>query len=80
MGGPVPANGGEVEASSLHVGVTELGSAFDQACKNYNDGIMQPYKDFLDRVSGRCLTLQGSLCLTFCTSDDRRREVATGSG
>ncbi|KAG6373957.1 hypothetical protein JVT61DRAFT_6122 [Boletus reticuloceps] len=44
MGGPLPENRGKVEACSLHVGMTNLGSTF------FNNGIMRPYKEFLNCV------------------------------
>ncbi|KAH0834756.1 hypothetical protein J3R83DRAFT_10341 [Lanmaoa asiatica] len=50
MGRPSPENGGKVEACSLHVSVTDLGSTFDQAYTGFNNGIMRPYKEFLDHV------------------------------
>jgi len=60
MGGPSPENGGRVEACSLHVSVTDLGSMFDQAYPEFNNGIMWPYKEFLDHVPGEWLMLPGS--------------------
>ena len=52
MDGPSPENGGKMEACSLHIGVTDLDSTFDQACPDFNKGIMSPYKEFLDHVPG----------------------------
>ena len=68
MGGPSPENGGKVKACSLHVGVTNLGSMFDQAYPDFNNGIMWPYKDFLDCVSGEWVHCRGALfgMLRFC--------------
>lgn len=58
MGGPTPEAGGKIEACSIHVGKTQVGNTFDQACPEFTTGIMRPYREFLDRVAGESWPLE----------------------
>lgn len=70
MGGPIPETGGKIEACSLHSGIIDLENTFDHAYLGFNNGIMQPCREFIDHMTGRWLTIGIDLlgiteCLAF---------------
>ncbi|KAG1805843.1 uncharacterized protein BJ212DRAFT_1303904 [Suillus subaureus] len=57
LGGPDPSNGGAIDVSSLHVGLTKLGNRFNHAFAKFNDNVMIPYYEFVSHVFPEAGTL-----------------------
>ncbi|KAG6815634.1 hypothetical protein H0H87_012761 [Tephrocybe sp. NHM501043] len=47
MGGPNPANNGNISVASLHVGENSNGTCFGQVHSNFEHNYMEPYAQFL---------------------------------
>lgn len=81
MDGPTPKDGGKTEACSLHIGITELGNTFDQAYLDFFFGIMQPYREFLNHVTGKWMVMGDwfaflTICSAFSTTKESLRKMS----
>ncbi|KAG6828013.1 hypothetical protein H0H92_009673 [Tricholoma furcatifolium] len=50
MGGPDPANGGDINVASYHIGFNGAGRSFSEASTSFERDYMAPYTDFLCQV------------------------------
>ncbi|KAG6809670.1 hypothetical protein H0H92_015235 [Tricholoma furcatifolium] len=50
MGGPDPANGGDINVASYHIGFNAAGRSFSEASTSFERDYMAPYTDFLCQV------------------------------